>query len=155
MPAGHILSTTAIAPTLWTDSFPPYAAVEPVLSDPQKPNDPVGFQEVFASDTEVGMHMQSLHIWLTPASNLQDISACCIASSSLAFFKPGEWQSLAWRFVSLQNWWLQATNSASLLRRPHARQNTREFVRGSTVSMPFTPGMHLCNDMCCFGSKLC
>lgn len=67
MPAGHILSTTAIAPTLWTDSFPPYAAVEPVLSDPQKPNDPVGFKEVFASDTEVGMHMQSLHMCLTPA----------------------------------------------------------------------------------------
>jgi hypothetical protein len=71
LPAGHILSTTAIAPTLWTDSFPPYAAVEPVLSDPQKPNDPVGFKEVFASDTEVGMHMQSLHNCLTPASNLQ------------------------------------------------------------------------------------
>ncbi|KAL0030068.1 hypothetical protein WJX79_004816 [Trebouxia sp. C0005] len=83
--SGHILSTTAIAPTLWTDSFPPYAAVEPVLPDPQTPNDPVGFKEVFASDTE-------------------------------------------------------ATNSASLLRRPRARQNTREFVRGSTVSMPFTPG---------------
>lgn len=34
----------------------------------------------------------------------------------------------------------QAVNSASLLRRPQARQNTREFVRGSTVSMPFAPG---------------
>ncbi len=90
MPAGHILSTTAIAPTLWTDSFPPYAAVEPVLSDPQKTNEPVGFKEVFASDTEVGMHMQPLHIWLTPASNLEDISACCIASSSRALSEPGQ-----------------------------------------------------------------
>ena len=34
----------------------------------------------------------------------------------------------------------QAVNLASLLRRPQAQQNTREFVRGSTVSMPFTPG---------------
>ena len=97
MPAGHILSTTAIAPTLWTDSFPPYAAVEPVLSDPQKPNDPVGFKEVFASDTEVGMHMQSLHMCLTPARNLQGILACWIASSSQALSDPGQWQSLAWQ----------------------------------------------------------
>ncbi len=90
MPAGHILSTTAIAPTLWTDSFPPYAAVEPVLSDPQKPNGPVGFKEVFASDTEVGMHIQSLHMCLTPAGNLQGISACCFASSSQALSEPGQ-----------------------------------------------------------------
>lgn len=53
MPAGHILNTTAVAPTLWTDSFPPIAAIEPTLPDPQKPTEAVGFKEVFASDTEV------------------------------------------------------------------------------------------------------
>ena len=90
MPAGHILSTTAVAPTLWTDSFPPYAAVEPVLPDPQKANDSVGFKEVFASDTEVGMHMQTLHICLTPASNPPDISACILVSSSQAHSQPGQ-----------------------------------------------------------------
>ncbi|KAL3159262.1 hypothetical protein ABBQ32_011226 [Trebouxia sp. C0010 RCD-2024] len=82
---GSTVNTTAVAPTLWTDSFPPIAAIEPVLPDPQHPNEPVGFKEVFAADS-------------------------------------------------------QAVNSASLLRRPQARQNTREFVRGSTGSMPFAPG---------------
>ena len=52
--AGHILSTTAMAPTLWTQSFPPTAAIEPVLPDPQRPTDPVGYKQVFASETQVG-----------------------------------------------------------------------------------------------------
>ena len=47
------MNTTAVAPTLWTDSFLPHAAIEPVLPDPQNPNEPVGFQEVFASDSQV------------------------------------------------------------------------------------------------------
>lgn len=47
------METTAIAPTIWTESFPPTAAIEPVLPDPHKPNDPVRFREVFADDSEV------------------------------------------------------------------------------------------------------
>ncbi|KAL3159260.1 hypothetical protein ABBQ32_011226 [Trebouxia sp. C0010 RCD-2024] len=50
---GSTVNTTAVAPTLWTDSFPPIAAIEPVLPDPQHPNEPVGFKEVFAADSQV------------------------------------------------------------------------------------------------------
>lgn len=52
---GSTVNTTAVAPTLWTDSFPPFAAIEPVLPDPQNPNEPVGFKEVFAADPQVLM----------------------------------------------------------------------------------------------------
>ena len=51
--AGYFLETTAVAPTIWTDSFPPNAAIEPVLPDPHKPNAPVMFREVFADDAQV------------------------------------------------------------------------------------------------------
>ena len=75
---GHVLSTTAVAPTLWTDSFEAIAAIEPVLPDPEHPDAPVGFKEVFASDSKVdlfpcvntfnGMMVESLHpqyaIWM-------------------------------------------------------------------------------------------
>ena len=54
--AGYFLETTAVAPTIWTDSFPPNAAIEPVLPDPHKPNDPVMFREVFANDAQVCAH---------------------------------------------------------------------------------------------------
>lgn len=50
---GYFLETTAVAPTIWTESFPPTAAIEPVLPDPHKPNDPVQFREVFADESEV------------------------------------------------------------------------------------------------------
>ena len=51
--AGYFLETTAVAPTIWTESFLPAAAIEPILPDPHKPDEPVQFQEVFASDSEV------------------------------------------------------------------------------------------------------
>lgn len=51
--SGSIVNTTAVAPTLWTDSFLPNAAIEPVLPDPQKPQEPVGFKEVFATNSQV------------------------------------------------------------------------------------------------------
>lgn len=50
---GSIVNTTAVAPTLWTDSFLPYAAIEPVLPDPQNADEPVSFKEVFATDSRV------------------------------------------------------------------------------------------------------
>ena len=50
---GGTVSTTAVAPTLWTDSFLPTAAIEPRLPDPQYPGAPVGFKEVFAHDSQV------------------------------------------------------------------------------------------------------
>lgn len=65
-----------MAPTLWTDSFPPIAAIEPVLPDPQYPAEPVGFKEVFAADSQV---IDAAHHPIVPFTHLrfQQVAALC------------------------------------------------------------------------------
>ncbi len=77
--AGHILNTTAVAPTLWTNSFPPIAAIEPVLPDPQRPHDPIGFKEVFATDTEVGRITGNLSMLVQLPLVISGHCASCMA----------------------------------------------------------------------------
>eukprot|EP00891_Asterochloris_glomerata_P006739 jgi/Astpho2/6739/Aster-x1397 len=104
--AGSVLDSTFISPSLWLEPFLPTTAVEPVLPDPDAPNDPVAFKEVSLAE---GQRQHSFRL-----SKSLDMPHAAAQGTS--------------------------TNSASLRRRPHAIQGSREFVRGSLVSMPFTPG---------------
>lgn len=48
-----MLDSTFISPSLWLEPFLPTTAVEPVLPDPDAPNDPVAFKEVTLAEGQV------------------------------------------------------------------------------------------------------
>ena len=52
-PAGSVLDSTFISPSLWLEPFLPTKAVEPVLPDPDAPDDPVAFKEVSLAEAQV------------------------------------------------------------------------------------------------------